>query len=180
MLEREDIVVAILSAAGGELVGRVRLQKTAYLLGKLGFSTELEFDYHHYGPYSRDLDNGVIDARAFGLLKEEFGHRQSDGAMYSRYVLTPTAEVKNKAFGKLSRKRTEELVGIFANTNVTVLELAATVLWLCEEEGSSDWQSEIARRKGRKVENGRLEKAVELLKTVGLAPPPPAPSVAVS
>ena len=47
MTEREDIVAAILSAAGGRMIGRVRLQKTAYLLERLGLGSKFGFDYHY-------------------------------------------------------------------------------------------------------------------------------------
>jgi uncharacterized protein YwgA len=59
MIEPEDKVAAVVDAAGGTLVSRVRLQKTVYLLDQLGFSSEFEYEYHHYGPYSRDLDNAT-------------------------------------------------------------------------------------------------------------------------
>ena len=58
MKEREDVVAAIVEAAGGQLTGRVRLQKAVYLLDHVGLNSGFEYDYHNYGPYSRDLDNG--------------------------------------------------------------------------------------------------------------------------
>ena len=88
MMEREEIVVALLKAAGGQLVGRVRLQKVVYLLDQLGLESGFRYDYHHYGPFSRDLDNAVADAEAFGLVDEKFGRRQVDGARYSIFKLT--------------------------------------------------------------------------------------------
>ncbi len=58
-MKKEDIVVAIVAAAGGELAGRVRLQKTAYLLDIKGLKSGFQFEYHHYGPYSRELDQAT-------------------------------------------------------------------------------------------------------------------------
>jgi uncharacterized protein len=171
MKEREDIVTAIVAAAGGKLIGRVRLQKTVYLLDRLGLNSDFEYDYHHYGPYSRDLDNATADAKAFNLIEEEFDHRARDGAMYSIFRLK--GEAKKEAFGNLKPGRAEELVNLFTRTNVTVLELAATVDWLWREEGYADWRREITRRKGVKVQSGRLEKAVALLSEIGLSPPAP-------
>jgi len=69
------------------------------------------------------------------------------------------------------RSRARELLGLFARTNVTVLELAATIDWLWREERYADWRREITRRKGMKVQNGRLEKAVAILIQIGLPPP---------
>ena len=50
--EPEDRVADIVVAAGGRLVSRVRLQKVAYLLDKLGAKSGFSFAYHHFGPYS--------------------------------------------------------------------------------------------------------------------------------
>jgi len=70
MIEPEDKVAAVVDAAGGTLVSRVRLQKTVYLLDQLGLGSGFEFEYHHYGPYSRDLDIATGDARALGVVRE--------------------------------------------------------------------------------------------------------------
>ncbi|HXF89849.1 MAG TPA: hypothetical protein VNK48_15985 [Xanthobacteraceae bacterium] len=170
-MEREDIVAAIVAAAGGKLVGRVRLQKTAYLLDQRGLNSGFDYEYHHYGPYSRDLDNAMLDAWAFGLVDESFDRRESDGARYSIFSLQPGASAKDEAFGKLGRDRAAALIQKFANINVTVLELAATIDWLWRKEGYSDWRTELTRRKGAKVQGGRLEQAINLLNEIGLPPP---------
>ena len=99
MKEREDVVAAVLAAAGGELTGRVRLQKAVYLMDRLGLESGFSFDYHHYGPFSRDLDNATADAKAFGLVEEEFERRQSDGATYSIFRLK--GQPKPEAYGRL-------------------------------------------------------------------------------
>jgi uncharacterized protein YwgA len=172
-MEREDIVAAVVAAAGGRLIGRVRLQKAIYLLDQLGLNSGFEYEYHHYGPYSRDLDNATADAKAFGLIEEKFDHRQSDGAMYSIFTLSQAQPPGQGAYGDLSRDQVSELVGNFASTNVTVLELAATIDWLWREEQCADWQIEIMKRKGAKTRHGRLARAIDLLRSIGLPPPEP-------
>jgi uncharacterized protein len=171
MMEREGIVAAVVAAAEGPLIGRVRLQKAVYLLDRLGLNSGFEFEYHHYGPYSRDLDNATADAKAFGLIEEKFDHRQSDGAMYSIFNLSNSVHADRRAYGDLDEARARELVRLFGNTNVTVLELAATIDWLWRKEGYADWRSEITKRKGAKTRHGRLDRAVEFLRTLGLPPP---------
>lgn len=172
MIDREHIVAAVVEAAGGTLTGRVRLQKTVYLLDRLGLGTGFQYEYHHYGPYSRDIDNATADAKAFDLLTEGHGHRQSDGARYSIFQVKSSAT--EEAYGNLGRARASELARRFAGTNVTVLELAATVDWLWRQEGyRTGWREEISRRKYLKVQNGRLDKAVALLEELGLPPPIP-------
>jgi uncharacterized protein len=172
MLDREHVVAAVIDAAGGQLIGRVRLQKTIYLLDRLGLNSGFDYDYHHYGPYSRDVDNATVDAKAFNLIDEQFEHRRSDGSMYSIFRLK--GETKAEAFGQLSPDRAAELIRLLAKTNVTILELAATIDWLWREEHEADWRREIKKRKGLKVQGGRLDKAVQVLHELGLPPPEPA------
>lgn len=102
MKHREDVVAAVLEAAGGSLIGRVRLQKAVYLLDRLGLESGMSFDYHHYGPFSRDLDNATADAKAFGLVEEKLELRQSDGAAYSVFRLISSPKVD--AYGNLVRR----------------------------------------------------------------------------
>jgi uncharacterized protein YwgA len=171
-MDPEYIVAAVLLAAGGSLIGRVRLQKAVYLLDKLGLNSGFDYEYHHYGPYSRDLDSATADAKAFGLVQESHDHRQSDGAMYSVFQLAAAPPpIADTAYGELGRGRAHHFAQLFARTNVTVLELAATIDWLWREERCADWRTEVTRRKGIKVRNGRLDRAVELLEELGLRPP---------
>jgi uncharacterized protein YwgA len=173
MIEPEDKVAAVVDAAGGTLVSRVRLQKAVYLLDQLGLDSGFNYEYYHYGPYSRDLDIATSDARALGVVREEIHHRAGDGASYSEFTLLKPRSSKVEALGKLDRTRAEKLVQKFADTHVTVLELAATVDWLWRYEHCTNWRAEIARRKPMKVGNGRLDRAIALLHNLGLRPPAP-------
>jgi uncharacterized protein len=170
MMEREDKVAAIVGAAGGKLIGRVRLQKIVYLLDQLGLKSGFNYSYHNYGPYSRELDNAAADALAFGLVEETFEHRASDGAPYSIFALRPDIEPNGEVFSHLGQDRAKRLVEHLKNENVTVLELAATIHWIAGRERVVDWHKEVTKRKSAKVRNGRLQRAVELLKRLDLAP----------
>ena len=169
-MEREEIVAALLRAAGGQMVGRVRLQKVAYLLDRLGLNSGFEYNYGNYGPFSHDLDNAVADAEAFGLVEETFDRRQIDGARYSIFELTDDASRSPSNGGHLNEMVLERYLQTFVEADVTVLGLAATANWLAEEEGRDDWQEALRHRKGAKVEGGRLDRAEALLRDVGLLP----------
>ena len=171
--EPEHYVADVVRAAGGRLVSRIRLQKIAYLLDQLGAHSGFSYTYHHYGPYSRDLDSAILDAEAFGLVKEGYGRRTSDGARYSVFELQSEAGDYTLLRDHHLRVLTKKL----ASENVTVLELAATAHWLVQFEKVGDWQKEIQRRKGAKTGNNRLEKAMELLKAIDLPPARTAQSV---
>lgn len=165
MKEPEKLVAAIVASTDeNRLVSRIRLQKMAYLLQQLGGPSDFEFSYHHYGPYSRDLDNAVVDAQAFGLVEEERRNRISDGASYSVFSLGAVALAESLPEPFVSRLRD------LAKAKVMVLELAATAHWLVNVENVADWTSEIRKRKGRKTEDGRLEEAVRLLAGLDLKP----------
>jgi len=168
VIEGEQHVAAIIDAAGGRLVSRIRLQKIFYLLDRLGMDSGFSYQYHHYGPYSRDLDSAVLDAEEFGYVVETFERRQSDGARYSIFKLTKQPDADG--FGHLDKSEARDVVVKLAAYNVTVLELAATAHWLAVEEAVPDWRKAIMARKGSKTENGRLEKALGLLGELGLAP----------
>lgn len=163
MTQAEETVAAVLRAANGTLIGRVRLQKVFYLLDQLGLRSGFNYEYHHYGPYSADLSTAVADARAFHKIDEEIATRVSDGVAYSIYKLKPDAEISGASYGKLGEGRARVLVRRLKDEDATVLELAATIHWLKHKEKISKWDDELRRRKGAKVQSGRAAKARKLL-----------------
>ncbi len=165
----DQFIAEIVAAAPDRtLIGRIRMQKIAYLLRQLGYEEArgFTFSYHHYGPYSRDLDSAIVDAEAFKRIREERRHRQSDGASYSVFTLPEEAEGETCELPESYRKYVRDLAG----EKPTVLELAATAHWLSEVEGVDDWAAEIRKRKGWKAKGGRLKRALDLLGRLGLPP----------
>jgi uncharacterized protein len=168
-VEREHIVTSVVAMANQHVTSRVRLQKAFYILDQLGLNSGFDYEYYHYGPYSRDLDLATSDAKAFDLLEETFGYRQSDGARYS--IFTSKEAARAEVFTALAGERVAALMKTFIDTNVTVLELAATIDWLWRFEKIKDWKSEIKKRKPVKAKDERLSKAVDLLTSLKLPPP---------
>src|SRR5665213_1953426 len=74
MLEnnKSDIQKAadIIRVAGGQVIGRTRLQKIAYLLEITGAGSGFSFEYRHYGPYSEQLANAASTAKTIGVITE--------------------------------------------------------------------------------------------------------------
>lgn len=169
-MRRANLLVQVVQLAGGELVGRVRLQKIFYLLDQLGLNSELDYEYHHYGPYADELASDLINALLRGELHEEVQYRVNDGARYSIFRLGEKAARKPiTAIGKLGADRAKALIEKFKSVDATVLELAATIHWLKKTEKVADWKTEIKDRKGPKTERGRLAQAEALLREVGLS-----------
>ena len=148
----------IVRDAGGNLVGRTRLQKVAYLLTVAGLENEFSFLYKHYGPYSEDLAQAAKTAQALGLIRED-EHAASWGGTYSVYqALHVDGHADNAA--RL------ELATLASKADAVELELAATAAYLAVEEGIAESWAETARRKPEKAEGGRLERAKKLYEEI--------------
>ena len=169
MPQLDDLVVGLVALSGGELVGRIRLQKVMYLLENLGMDSGVPFEYHHFGPYSEAVSDAVTDAKFWGNIEEAVSFRVSDGAPYSTFTTDREAAPPN-TLGALSADNARGYLEKFTSCTSTVLELAATVHWLAFFEKVPDWRTEIEVRKQGKTGHGRLERALSLLKEVDLAP----------
>ena len=72
MMDLVDYLGAMVRLIGGEVVGKTRLQKTAYLLEAKGVGfRDVDFDYHNYGPFSSEVAFAAEDAESLGYLKTE-------------------------------------------------------------------------------------------------------------
>lgn len=141
----------IVRDAGGQIVGRTKLQKVAYLLELAGLGDGFPFEYRHYGPYSEELADAIQMADAFGLVTEE--ERRADwGGVYSIFRITDRMSSSDKE----ARARFAEEA---AKIGAVELELAATAAFLSAVEGVPDPWEETGRRKPEKALNGRLEAA---------------------
>lgn len=143
-------VVDVVASAGGELVGRTRLQKTEVLLELSGLGHGFSFVYKHYGPFSQELVEAAETAQLFGTLTEEKRTTQW-GGNYSIFKTThqPSADQHP------SRKLVIELAKA---ADPIELELAATAAFLASHGYQEPWE-ETAKRKPEKVTDGRLDKA---------------------
>ncbi|WP_370154518.1 hypothetical protein [Ferrovibrio sp.] len=160
-----DKAIDIIRDAGGEIVGRTRLQKIAYLLELAGMGGGFPFEYRHYGPYSEDLALAVRNACILGLIDEE-ERPASWGGVYSIYRLKPSGE----ASGANDRAG---LVQKVVHADPIELELAATAAFLSTQGYDNPWV-ETAKRKPDKAQGNRLEKAKDLYKALNQVSTPTA------
>jgi len=145
--------VRIVSAADNELVGRVRLQRTAFLLDLAGLGSGYRFRYKHYGPFSEELDSAVDLAPLFYDFREDLV--QSDwGGTHS--VFTSGARYKGN-----DDDAYKKLVSIAKRADPIALELAAAAAYFANERHQDPW-GETKRRKPEKAANGRLDEAKAL------------------
>jgi len=129
-------LLRLLSASGGEVETRIRLQKEVYLLSLKypNFFDAGDFEYHHYGPYSRFLSENLQYAVSSGLIEEINESPEDMSFTKYKYVLTDfgSEAVAENPFeaeefhGDVRRLQAE---------NWRTLELAATVKYLESKEG---------------------------------------------
>jgi len=146
-------VSRIVLDAGGRIVGRTKLQKLAYLMEATGLGEGFAFEYHRYGPYSEELETAAHTEELFGALKEE-EHPTTWGGFYSVYT------VANPIDGTSNRT---QLAQIAVEASSVELELAATAAFLAAQGIEDPWL-ETAKRKPKKANQTRLDKAKQLYK----------------
>ena len=164
----EDIVVALVKLNDGELTGRTRLQKEAYLLDRCGAELGLAFTYHYYGPYSFELVEGWEDAHAEGRIEieEELGRY---GVPYSIFKVRESSGALED-LGSLSASSVRAQLKKMASVSDIVLELAATIEYLREEGYGEATMEELRIRKPLKATEQLIKKATDLLMDLGFAP----------
>jgi len=142
---------SIIGDAGGEVVGRTRLQKMACLLDIAGYRHGFDFEYKHYGPYSEMLYSISKYACSKGLIREKESPTAWGGWFSTYNADAPcTADQSRKS---LSAK--------MASANLIELELAVTAAFLASRGVADPW-GETAPRKPTKATVERLAAAKAL------------------
>lgn len=162
----DDIVVGLVALWGGKLVGRTRLQKGAYLLHCCGANLGLRFVYYHYGPFSFELAEGCLDARADARLG--IAEHQGPRAVYGIFTTDRNSRPPD-GIGDLTAEQARPLVERMKQETGLVLEIAATIAFF--RDRGMDMQAALAETKARKsikASKERVEKAMRLLRDVGL------------
>lgn len=156
-----ETIRQIIEVNGGKLIGKTRLQKTAYFLESLGLGFGFNFDYHYYGPYSDDLATATEDAEALGVIAVDWQISQA-GMPYAVFsVSSPTSGPEH---GRETKQR--NLLSVLDRYDATSLELAATADFLARNGFGADPWAETKRRKSLKATEERVAKAKRLLEEV--------------
>ena len=156
MIDASGAICAVVSSAGGKLVGKTRLQKTCFVLEMAGVGFGFSFSYHYYGPYSDEVSEAAYEAKLDGLVNEVEETAQW-GGKYSIY-LTASSVVDESEFAAARRK----IVSIANRANPVDLEIAATAAFIRAEEHVQDYWAETRRRKPQKATDGVIASAKKL------------------
>ncbi|NKL23489.1 hypothetical protein [Rhizobium leguminosarum] len=129
----------------GELDTRIRLQKEAFLLAVASedcFSVD-DFDYHHYGPYSRVVSDSLRYAVVMGLV-DEHAHSFDESGEHVRYSYSLTEEGASLVDQESSMNETSALIEELNKHHWRSLELAATIRFLEIREGFNDREAALS------------------------------------
>jgi uncharacterized protein YwgA len=99
-MDCKSFILATLLNSGGTFESATKLQKIAFLaIYENGLETFTEFIWHHYGPFSRELQEAVGTLSREGLVNDESIERTSySGSIYTikRLSLTPRGKESAK------------------------------------------------------------------------------------
>ncbi|WP_428482383.1 hypothetical protein [Pyruvatibacter mobilis] len=160
-------IATLISLNGGKLAGKTRLQKSVYLLQRIGAPFQAEFEYYHYGPYSAEVANAADFAEMLDLI----GSREIPGFKSIPYCMY---EIKDSGCDALSAEIIEKKEFVSGNLSkmnscsAVVLELAATMDYLQTSEGFADPVSETKIRKPNKATEENIANAKKLLADLGI------------
>jgi uncharacterized protein YwgA len=165
-MERFQWLTAIIAAHPENKVhGRTRLQKTVKLLQRLGMPTDFGYKLHYYGPYSEDLQAEIGLLENLGFIRESEHQSSTGGPSY-----TLEADKCSVSFTTNAEfKRYLNFITVMSNEETVILELAATYD-MYKELGHNDKDAleRLRQKKGEKCNEGREDKALELLGKLGL------------
>ena len=143
----------IVADAGGQIVGRTRIQKAAYFLEEMGLGSGFEFSYRHYGPFSEDLSSALHYAKILGNVEEE-EKRAAWGGWYTVFNAQAHAPQDDPRV---------QVLQVLREADAVALELAATALFLWKQGTADPWH-ETAKRKPDKAES--IDDAKELYNSI--------------
>ncbi|MDO8683123.1 MAG: hypothetical protein Q7N50_06545 [Armatimonadota bacterium] len=115
----------------GKVKGRVRLQKIVYLLQQKGCQFGEDFEYGHYGPYSRTLAL-ELDVLKLNKLVEETKEKTTSGVLYT---YKPNAELEKlmldtPGLHHLDDPDIHNTLALLKGKDTHVLEVASSRLFL--------------------------------------------------
>ena len=117
-------ILSLVSIAG-VINGRTKFQKMVYILKCKGVYFPEKFKYHHYGPFSLDLQLEIDELVFNGLLSENGSLEPNPTYSYS----ISTKDQNNGEFLKYA-----ELITVLNSASIKVLELTSTIFFLKNQE----------------------------------------------
>lgn len=163
-------LLKLIGGSGGQVEGRVRIQKAAFLLGSRGidYFDPQDFVYHHHGPYSRALSDILHQAVSLDLVEERRDSFSEDMVRYN-YRITD----KGRRFVETVAEQSQVDIATIAQPmnryHWRALELAATIAFL-EQHGDANDRTEALKQaiQLKPACSSYAEEAHKVLSTVGV------------
>ncbi|EHQ89194.1 hypothetical protein DesyoDRAFT_2102 [Desulfosporosinus youngiae DSM 17734] len=118
--------------------GRKKLQKMVHLLSIAGSNFPFKYQYHHYGPYSAELQQEIDFMVSYGMLDEI---RSSYG--YTYQITDRGKEFMNQLNCQYKENINQDLVASLNLQSSQFLEMVSTYAFLLD----SNYDSEGAKKK---------------------------------
>lgn len=121
--------------------GRKKLQKVVHLLKSAGTDFPFRYRYHHYGPYSSQLQSEMDQLVTQGFLEEKY----EDG-VYTYLITARGREFKSmlETDGGFSFSLKKEIVERLSDKSTSFLEMFSTYVFLLESGDTKAQASEKA------------------------------------
>jgi hypothetical protein len=174
-----DLVLLIISAAGGVVNGRTVVQKLGYFAG-LAMGRDLGHQAHYYGPYSRPVEAALVNETFAGDLQEtveRFTAWSGPEVRQYTYTLTPQGEkvveeitTANPQTATRVKDIVGQLVGLVPGLPQQSLSLAAKVDFILAASGGEAQVEDIpalAREHGWQVTEDDVQSAAAILRGLG-------------
>ena len=144
--ERTREVVHIVAAAGGEFIGRMKLQRTAYFLELAGLGRGYKFPYTRRGPFSEELDMDIDSACVIYDIHEERKTHPQDSLIEYSVFTTNVGYQPYDEWGDAYKR----LVSVAKDSNSVVIVLAAEAAFYGNEGeedpwGRTEWRNEFMK-----------------------------------
>lgn len=164
MMDLMDYVSDLIQLNGGEVTGKTRLQKIAYLLEAKDLGYGVDFDYHNFGPFSAEIAFAADDAEALGWIET----RERPGFHAVPYIVFSSTDDAPEIAedGKTEPRRSA--LNVMGEYSALVLELAATAVYLKRSGYPDSFWGEVKKRKAVKATPERIKSAKKLIEDLGL------------
>ena len=160
-MELQSFMVQLVEKNGGEVAGRVRLQKIIYFCKALGADIEPNYKLYIYGPFSQQVADTLQDCVVEDILMEENGLIQR-GMEFNTYLESVTDSEDP------SMKILMDVLDLCKTLSTKQLEIDATtffidrqqkILFGCEDE--KDVIKKVIHAKGNRFTEDEIKKSYQ-------------------
>ena len=157
-MELKAFITQLLDEKGGEIHGRVQLQKIVYFCKAMGVNLNASYKLYIYGPYSQQVANALQDCVADDILTEVNGIIEK-GDEYDAFMESVAGS--GNILSDISRKIVQDVLQLCNTLTTKELEITATTFFIDRQQkalfGNDD--KDIVIQKVTKAKGNRFDKS---------------------